>query len=305
MPENCRIHRVDASLYLIDLPVSLKGFEGFITTWVFTGGPVVVVDVGPSSGSECLRRALDDIGVTRPDAFLLTHIHLDHAGGIGHLSQAFPQTPIICHPKAVKHLADPQRLWEGSIKTLGNVAEGYGAMIPVANPLIVPADEMQLPGLTALPTPGHAPHQYSYLITDVVFAGEAGGVCISLENGGCYMRPATPPRFFMETCLESIDRLLAAGPERICYGHVGMQPDARKMLHTHREQLVRWRQLIEPWHDEDSNLGDERMEALLDHLLSQDPLLSDFSRFPADARERERFFLRNSIKGYWGYLSEA
>ncbi len=296
------VQQISPDLFLIPLPVPIRGFEGFITSWIYTGGPVIVVDVGPSAGAEYLLAALAEIGISQPDAILLTHIHLDHAGGIGNILKSLPRTPVVCHPKAVDHLIDPQRLWEGSLKTLGEVARNYGPMIPVAPTSIIPADQLDITGINAVATPGHAVHQYSFLIKDLLFAGEAGGVCIGTGQGEFYMRPATPPRFFMEICLESIDRLIALSPERICYGHVGMQDHAVELLAAHKEQLLRWHRLIKPWVDENPEIDKAREDACIELLLASDPLLSGFSALTDSARERERFFLRNSLRGYWGYL---
>jgi glyoxylase-like metal-dependent hydrolase (beta-lactamase superfamily II) len=302
MPSGSTIQKVSEELYLISLPVPIDGFDGFVTAWLYTGGPVVLVDVGPSSGAAHLLDALADLGVARPDLILLTHIHLDHAGAIGDVAAAFPNTPVVCHPKAMEHIIDPRRLWEGSLKTLGQVAQKYGPMSPVSAGQVVAADRLERPDIIAIPTPGHAPHQYAYLIGDLLFAGEAGGVCLCLGPGRFYMRPATPPKLHLETYLESIDRLMAYKPGRICYGHIGLREEALARLQSHRAQLMEWRRMIQPWFDGDPENARGGMAACLAHLLANDPLLSGFSELSAAAQERERFFLGNSVRGYWGYL---
>jgi glyoxylase-like metal-dependent hydrolase (beta-lactamase superfamily II) len=304
MPAQFHITALDDSLYRIALPVPVNGFEGFISSWVYTGGPTVVIDVGPSSSAVHLVEALDHIGVSRPDMILLTHIHIDHAGGIGEVAGAFPDTPVICHPRAIEHVIDPRRLWDGSQKTLGDLARKYGPISPVPARQVRAADDTDLMGITAIPTPGHAPHQYSYLIGDLLFAGESGGVCIGFERDQYYMRPATPPILRLETTLESIDRLIECNPGRICYGHIGMQPDAVDKLKTHRAQLLRWRDMILPFFEQDPQNARGTSEACLVHLFANDGLLAGFNRFSAAARERERYFLNNSVRGYWGYLGD-
>lgn len=297
------ITRFDDTLFMITLPVPITGFSNFISSWVWTGGPVVIVDVGPSSTSEHLLAALAEIGVGRPDYILLTHVHIDHSGAIGQVSAAFPETPVVCHPKAAPHVQDPQRLWEGSLKTLGDVALRYGAISPVDSGRVLPVDRFAAPGITAIPTPGHAVHHFSYLMGDLLFAGEAGGVCLALGGNDFYMRPATPPRFIMEIYLESIDRLIACRPRRICYGHVGMREDAEAMLVRHRTQLSAWLAQISLWRDSRPHQAEDDLDGCLEDLLANDPLLAGFGHLGADVQERERFFLRNSIKGYWEYLS--
>jgi glyoxylase-like metal-dependent hydrolase (beta-lactamase superfamily II) len=292
-----------SDLYRIPLPVALDGFDDFISAWIYTGGPVAVVDVGPMSGAPHLLRALAEIGVRKLDLILLTHIHIDHAGGAGAMSRAFPRTPVVCHPQGAPHLIDPQRLWEGSLKTLGHVARAYGPMEPLPAARVLSADRLESAEVTAVETAGHAAHHYSYLVDDLLFAGEAGGVCIANEAGEIYMRPATPPRLFLETYLESIDRLIALTPQTICYGHIGWQTEAVNRLKRHRDQLLLWRDLLSLLHA----TGD-KMEKVLDQcrqrVLTEDPLLAGFHDFPTDVQHREEGFLINSIKGYWGYLDD-
>ncbi|RJQ76217.1 MAG: MBL fold metallo-hydrolase [Desulfobacteraceae bacterium] len=298
------IQRMDENLYLVPLPVPIAGFEGFITAWIYTGGPVALIDVGPSSTKDHLISALDEIGVRHLDWILLTHVHLDHSGAIGHISRAFSKTPVVCHPKAAEHLIEPQRLWEGSVKTLGEVAHRYGPIAPVADTQVLTADQLRVPEIIPIATPGHAPHHYCYFIGDVLFAGEAGGVCLPVSDTRYYMRPATPPRFILEIYLDSIDRLIARQPQTICYGHVGMRPDASAMLQTHSDQLRLWQQLVKPFFASAPEGGEDSLTACLAHMLDSDPLLSGFSLLSPAAQDRERFFLRNSLKGYWGYFRD-
>ena len=305
MPSQTRIHQYNDQLYRISLPVPIAGFDDFISAWVHLGEPVCVIDVGPAVCGGTLLAALDELAVKRLDYILLTHIHIDHAGGVGALSDAFPDAPVVCHPKGIVHVADPERLWQGSLKTLGDIAIAYGPIGAVPENRLCSADQLSVERITAVPTPGHAAHHYSYLINDYLFAGEAAGNCLSLVDGGCYLRPATPPRFFLETHLQSLDRLIALKPNAVCYGHVGMQTDAGKLLSDHRDQLLRWQEMIEPFLI--SAQGDEAcaMQACSDHLLANDPLLAGFPALPTDVQARERNFIINSIKGYFGYLGRT
>lgn len=283
----------------------MDGFAGFITSWVYTGGPVVIVDVGPSATSGDLLDTLKSLGIHKPDYILLTHIHLDHSGAIGQVSAVFEGTPVVCHPKAVEHLIDPRKLWEGSVKTLGDVARQYGSVAPVCQERILAADKLRTPDIQAIATPGHAPHHYSYHIGDLLFAGEVGGVCIALDDGNTYIRPATPPRLFLETYIESIDRAIALDAQRLCYGHIGMHPASRQTLEQHREQLLQWRDWIQPWFQADPENRNDTMNACLEDLLAKDPLLAHFGRLSSRDQSRERFFLRNSVRGYWGFLKDC
>lgn len=297
------ITQLQNDLFLISLPVNVTGFDNFIGAWVYTGGPVAIIDVGPASTTGALLSALDELGVERPDIILLTHIHLDHAGGIGTVARAFPETPVVCHPKAAAHLVDPARLWQGSVKTLGNLAAVYGGIEPVPAEQLLCADHVNMGGIRAVDTPGHAPHHTCYMIDDLLFAGEAGGVCLALDKGGFYLRPATPPRFFLETSRQSIDRLLKLKPSTICYGHFGMQPDAIGMLTVHDRQLQHWYEIVSEQHGRSRNDPEDAKKACVDFLLANDPNLAGFSDLPTAFQARERYFLLQSVQGFWGYLA--
>jgi glyoxylase-like metal-dependent hydrolase (beta-lactamase superfamily II) len=304
MQRPSNIRRMGDHLYMIPLPVSIEGFEGFISAWLYAGGPVVLIDVGPSSSNQHLLSALKEIGIRHLDGILLTHVHIDHSGAIGDIARAFPETPVVCHPKAAEHLIDPHRLWEGSLKTLGTMAQQYGPIAPVPAAQVLTADRFTEPRITAVPTPGHAPHHYSYLIDGVLVAGEAGGVCLALDNHQYYMRPATPPRFILDIYLESIDRLIAFQPQTICYGHVGAQPDAVRMLQSHRDQLQLWNRLVLPWFETTPTPDNAALTGCLAHMLENDPRVAGFSLLSPAEQSRERFFLLNSLRGYWGYLQD-
>lgn len=303
MTDKAIVQEVKKNLFLVQLPVPIPGFEGFVTSWVHTADPVAVIDTGPASTVPALLEALKVIGVDRMDYILLTHIHIDHAGGVGGVAKAFPETPVVCHPKAVPHLIDPERLWQGSLQTLGDTARAYGPIAPVAAGQVLASDQFKIPLVDCVNTPGHAAHHISFAVGDLLFAGEAGGVCLPMDSSSLYLRPATPPRFFMETHLESLDQMLALTPRYICYGHVGMRDDAAQLLQSHREQLLRWKEWILPFHrgatDSESTSA---MLACREYLISEDPLLAGFAELSPAVQARENKFILNSIRGFWGDL---
>ena len=298
------IRQYQEDLFLVSLPVDIPGFDGFIGTWVCSGHPKIIVDPGPSVTVPALLAALAELDFGSPDMILLTHIHIDHSGGVGDLAAAFSQATVVCHPRAVAHLIDPRRLWQGSLTTLGDIARSYGPIQPLAAGRVRSPEQLDTPSIQCIDTPGHAPHHLSFLMDDLLFAGEVGGVHLPMEQVPVYLRPATPPRFFLETSLKSIDRVLNRAPRRICYGHVGLRDDAPEMLNAHRDQLLRWCRMIRPFYDAVKGAKDfQTMQACSQYLLDNDPLLSGFVHLPPDVQQRERTFMRNSIKGYWGYLA--
>jgi glyoxylase-like metal-dependent hydrolase (beta-lactamase superfamily II) len=299
-----RINAVADGVYQITLTPPMDGFADFISAWVVTGPTVFLVDAGPGSTAGQLLRALDLLGISRLDYLLLTHIHLDHAGAAGVVSRRFPEARVVCHAKGIPHLVDPTQLWEGSRRLLGAVAEGYGPLDPIPPERFIAAQTFRAEALTALLTPGHAVHHVSFATDAGLFAGEACGVRYQMSDRREYLRPATPPRFFLDVALASIDALLAQAPARMMIGHFGVTEDGTGLLRRHREQLVFW----EDWLAKQTRRSStpESFAAYCEEgLLAEDPCLSALSAFPEPARRRERYFLKNSINGFLGWLAKA
>lgn len=293
---------ITPTLWLVPLDLPLPGFTDFIGAWVCKGEAVMVIDPGPAATIPVLTAALKDLGIRHLDAILLTHIHLDHGGGAGQLSAVFPEAPVICHQGAIVHLADPERLWQGSLKTIAEVARAYGQPVPVPSSRLVSSGDCRLPGLTAVETPGHAVHHLSFVYDGNLFAGEATGVHFQTADGGIYLRPATPPRFFLEISLNSLETLDRLPHRRVCFGHFGASDDTPAVFSVHRNQLLFWGQAVAD--ERSSDPGDGIAERCMARLLATDPNLAAFDRLPPAVQQRERYFMANSIRGYLGWLSE-
>lgn len=287
-------------LHCIDLDQpQLEGFRQFISAWLYRDGSTsLLVDPGPLSTIPTLLERLDHHGVDHLDYVLLTHIHIDHAGGTGALLQAFPDARVICHPEGIPHLVSPDKLWQGSRKVLGPLAETYGEIGAVPADKIHFADTLVGGDIRVFQTPGHAAHHLSYLVDDLLFAGEVAGVRNEVA-GGIYMRPATPPRFILQVALDSIDRLLALAPKRMVFAHYGLVDDAPRHLQMGRHQLKLWvRGAVETIDSE----PDVREARLMNWLLAHDPIFRNMSKLPTDIQARERYFLGNTFKGILDYV---
>jgi hypothetical protein len=131
-----------------------------------------------------------------------------------------------------------------------------------------------------------------------LFAGEAGGnyLCVADTD---YLRPATPPRFFLKVFLETVDRLMALEDQHICYAHFGDAPSSRQMLKRFRAQVLRWKEVVEK---ERSAGPKDLIMRCVDRLLAKDPDLKAFALMDPDTQDRERFFMGNSVRGYIGFL---
>jgi glyoxylase-like metal-dependent hydrolase (beta-lactamase superfamily II) len=290
------------NLHCIDLDQpSLEGFRKFISSWlVRTADATLVVDPGPLSTIPLLVNELRRLGVERLDYVLLTHIHIDHAGGTGALLRDFPEARVICHPEGVRHLVAPEKLWLGSRQVLGApLADLYGEILAVPEGQIGFAEAVGTTGVRAFLTPGHAAHHCCYLLDDLLFAGEVAGVRCEVPEG-IYMRPATPPRFILQTAVDSLERMLALAPRRMVFAHYGLVEDAGTHLQIGRDQLRLW---VEGAAQVSGVAEAEREPAFFAWLQEHDPVYRRIEQLPADIRARERIFLINTLRGMSEYVA--
>ena len=297
------VRQVRDNLYLIDLNGPLEGFRKFISAWVCRiDGVTLLVDPGPASTIPYLVERMDELGIRTIDYILLTHIHLDHAGGTGQLLQRFPDAKVNCHPKGIPHMVAPQKLWEESKKVLGKVAEAYGEMAPVPESNISSRERIDLGGISieVIETPGHAAHHVSYRMGDILFAGEVGGVYVPLDKG-FHVRPATPPPFQHEIFLDSIAKAAALDVSLVCLGHYGCRHDAAALFERARRQLDFWVATAERHFKAGSEPYEE---TVLADLIALDPDMAGWQSLPKDIQARERSFCINSIRGIRMYLAK-
>ncbi len=278
----------------------------FLNTWVYKDKKMCfLVDPGPSISIISLQKNLENLKIKKNDLdyILLTHPHIDHGGGTGNLLSFFPNSKVICHPKGIKHLINPKKLWEGSLKVLGKAAEYYGKIEPV------PEDRIQFQKtiynglIKVVETPGHSPHHQSYLFKNIIFIGEACGHNYSSEEV-IFIRPATPPIFDYDIYLSSIQKLLKLDLSgyKLCFPHFGMRDNAVMMIQIAHDQIKVWLKVINSLYDKkkQSNF----MELLFTELLRADKIYSNLNLLDKDFQSREPFIMRQSVAGIIGYIEK-
>jgi glyoxylase-like metal-dependent hydrolase (beta-lactamase superfamily II) len=298
-----KIYPIAEKINLLDLALPIPGFEQFMSCYVIGERKVALVDVGSSNCSQNLIRGLAELGIAPMDVeyIFITHIHIDHAGGLGKVLAATPGAKVVVHGKAKKHLVNPERLWQESRKVLGELADKYGPIYPVPEERIITPDEgetFKLNGdaeLEVLFTPGHASHHLSFMERErgILFIGEVGGV-YTLGK----VRPSTPPPFDLEQTLSSIDKLAKLKPALLCYAHFGPTTDAIGKLHFYKSQLSLWHEVISEGINNGENSGE-----IYRKLLSQDENCAYVVKSPFG--ERERRLLLNSVEGFIQYLQKV
>jgi glyoxylase-like metal-dependent hydrolase (beta-lactamase superfamily II) len=279
-------------LDLIDLDIPSLGYSQFISAWVYNSpGGSFLVDPGPACTIPNLLEALEQRRIRHLDWILLTHIHIDHAGGIGHLVSRFPGARVVCHERAVSHLTDPARLWEGSLKVLGRVAQTYGEIKPIPAENIVAAAELEFEdGIRVVDSPGHAVHHQCFVFKDWIFCGELFGIMLA-RNEHIYLRPATPPRIDLEALFASMHRMEPEMNRRICFGHYGQFLDGPRILSLARTQLELWIDVIRRY------AVDSDKKKIMAELMDADKVYAGIKDLPPLLFQRESFFSLNAING--------
>lgn len=300
--QTTKIDHITDRVSLIDLMPGIRGFQEFLCTYVLMDEKIGLVDVGPATSIGNLLKGLAALGVSALDIdyIFITHIHIDHAGGLGALMKHMPQAKVVVHEKGKPHLVDPQRLWEGSKKALGNLASEYGEIEGTPEGSIIVVEDNMCFDLgrnmmvQALLTPGHAPHHISFLERheNRLFLGEVGGV-----NVRGLIRPGTPAPFDLGRQIASLDRLIQMSPSAVCYGHFGCVEGGTKELVFHKSQLLLWREIIAECFAEGIPV-----DAIYNRIAQKDRVLKDIESLPKAQYERERFFIINSIMGFIKYF---
>lgn len=214
------------------LDTLLGGWEGITGAYLVAGTRPALVETGAQTSVSVVMRRLDSMSLGPDDLawIVLTHVHLDHCGGVGDLAVAFPRATVVVHQRGAPHLVDPTRLVAASAAVYGEYAPLYGGLTAVAEDRIMAVGDGAVIGLggsrqlTMIDAPGHARHQMAVLdeATGTVMAGDALGV--RLADGELY--PAIPPpEFDLDQSLDTLRRLAGIEPETLLLGHFGPVPN--------------------------------------------------------------------------------
>jgi glyoxylase-like metal-dependent hydrolase (beta-lactamase superfamily II) len=246
-------------------------------------GRAAIVDAGTSRSVPVLLAALEALGVAREavDYVLLTHVHLDHAGGAGELMRALPDAMALVHPRGASHLADPARLEAGARAVHGDRAYDslYGPLVPIPGSRIrAVADGEALSlgrsRLRVLETPGHALHHVAFHdeTAGAVFSGDAFGISYRAFDGpegeAFIFATTSPTQFDPEQAHASIERIRALSPRAVYLGHFGRVTAIERLADDLHRDLDRFVAIAE------ASAGTAEAEgpisrAIVDHLAGR------------------------------------
>jgi glyoxylase-like metal-dependent hydrolase (beta-lactamase superfamily II) len=231
------------------LDTLLGGMERLTAGFLVDGTGPALVETGSQTSAETVVEALTAAGVGPPDLrwVVVTHVHLDHAGGVGDVARAFPDATVVVHEKGARHLVDPSRLIDSAARVYGPLLDDlYGRMLPVPADRVLAATDglaLDLGGgrrLRLIESPGHAKHHQAVLHEEsgTLLVGDAVGVQLPEADT---LRPATPPPDFdLEQSVASLHRFRDLHPSRLVLTHYGPVADPESTLLEAEEALRRW-----------------------------------------------------------------
>jgi glyoxylase-like metal-dependent hydrolase (beta-lactamase superfamily II) len=246
-----------------EIDTRMAGYSGITAGYLILGDRPCLVETGTSTSAPVVRDALTSLGVGPDDlaTVVVTHIHLDHAGGVGDIAGYYPSAEIVVHEKGARHLADPSRLMASARMVWGDKLDSlFGSLAPtevVRIRALGDAGSVDLGGgrtLSSHYSPGHAKHHVGLLdsATGDLYVGDAAGVYLP-ETGD--LRPATPPPDFdLQTALGSLALFVALGPQRLLFSHYGPVPDVTTTLERSAEELRVWVDLTRQAHSDGLDL---------------------------------------------------
>jgi glyoxylase-like metal-dependent hydrolase (beta-lactamase superfamily II) len=236
---------------VVPIDVIHLGLAGAISPYWIDGPEPVIVDPGPSTSLDGLEAGLAEMGVGFSDIrhVLLTHVHLDHAGGTGHLVARFPHLDVHVHAEGAPHMADPERLVSSTRRTFGEDHDRlWGDVVAVPADRVRPweaSERLPVPGIRAFATPGHISHHVSFLAEKdgILVAGDALGVI--LAPGAPTHPPTPPPAVDVPVWLNTLDELESVDPDRFGVSHSGLHDHFADRVSEMRTRLSAFRDRVE------------------------------------------------------------
>ncbi len=255
---------------VVQIDTLLGGWERVTAGFLVEGDAPVLVETGSQSSVDTLLAELDSLGVGADDlaGIVVTHIHLDHAGGVGDVARAFPNATVYVHERGARHLADPTKLVRSASMVYGDLLDSlYGRLDPTDPArihVLEDGEEVRVSSnrtLATVDSPGHAKHHLALHDSEsgLIFAGDAVGV--RLPDVGI-LRPATPPPDFdLDQAIESLHKFADRSPAGIALAHYGLVPDPAEILEEAEDTLRSWAEVAERAWQEDRDITEALEDA--------------------------------------------
>ncbi len=234
---------------VFQIDTKLGGWDQITSAYLIAGDSPALIEVGSQTSVGVLVGELEDLGIGANDlaSVALTHIHLDHAGGIGEISKLFPNATVYVHERGARHLADPSRLNASAGIVYGDLLDNlYGRLISTPNARIKVVGDNDFirvskdRSIEVINSPGHAKHHLGFFdsSTGLIFTGDAAGILLPEMKA---LVPATPPSDFdLNSAIQSLEKFKKRNPSGLAFAHFGVYDSAVEVLDSAIDSLRAW-----------------------------------------------------------------
>ena len=238
--------KFDNEIYQID--VFMENKPGRMSCYYIDSPNPLLVEVGPSNSFPYLISSLESLGISEVKRSAMTHLHLDHIGGIGHLVEKYKEHFVYIHELGIKHLPNPERLWKAvsDVYTEEWLSTNWGEIKPTPIKNIHSLQDKELIDLgngrklEALYGPGHAKHHYTFYddYSKTLFMGDTLGL---IYPHGDFVQPnLPPPDFNKEVLFNTLDDLKKLDLKYLALAHFGMHGNPYKLIENAKENIEEW-----------------------------------------------------------------
>jgi glyoxylase-like metal-dependent hydrolase (beta-lactamase superfamily II) len=238
--------KFDNEIYQID--VFMENKPGRMSCYYIDSSNPLLVEVGPSNSFPYLISSLESLGISEVKRSAMTHLHLDHIGGIGHLVEKYKEHFVYIHELGIKHLPNPERLWKAvsDVYTEEWLSTNWGEIKPTPIKNIHSLQDKELIDLgngrklEAIYGPGHAKHHYTFYddYSKTLFMGDTLGL---IYPHGDFVQPnLPPPDFNKEVLFNTLDDLKKLDLKYLALAHFGMHGNPYKLIENAKENIEEW-----------------------------------------------------------------
>jgi glyoxylase-like metal-dependent hydrolase (beta-lactamase superfamily II) len=298
------VTKIEEHIYLID--VETAGIKNFIASYILKGKSAAIVETGPTSSIHSLLSGLRALNLKPKDItyVAVSHVHLDHGGGVGTLLKYMPKADVVVHQRGAPHLANPEKLWQQSITALGSLAEIYGKPEPVPEERIIAASDGSTFDignnieLKAIETLGHASHHLSYYepLSEGIFPGDAAGIYLNEIE---VIIPTTPSPFRLDITLASLDKLSSLKPKFLYYSHFGKAHNAIEKLQNYAQQINLWAKIVKQGIE-----NKESLEAITKRITESDKAVQKADKYFSAHPDIGEVMLYGSVQGFIDFVEK-
>ena len=266
------VSRISDRVYMID--TLALGQPNAVAAYVLRSSKTALIDCGYASSAATVLEGLQELSIAPSDVdyVIPTHVHLDHAGSAGELMKRMSKAKLIAQERGVPHLADPTRLIQSATAVFGEKAiDAYGRPIGIDTERMTAVGEelhLQLGGMsiTAIHSPGHAPHQISVYVEEEKVLVAADAVGIVYRNIPMVIPTTPPPSLNPSELGRTTEKLAQLGATTILAPHFGVRTDVLHVLEATKTKTNEWVERVRALKSGGSSL--DEVAAALKHSVA-------------------------------------